>query len=82
MTKTSQSTRNYLSNLKQSDNEVRERVAQKYSFESFENFEIFKQHKKLYARFKLIVSNDNFYEADQLYKTVHFRYFYFFIFKD
>lgn len=46
----------------------------KCAIERFEQFEIFKNNPKFYARLKLVTDTDSFYEAQQLYKTIHFRY--------
>jgi len=44
-----------------------------FSLGSIENFNVFKTNPKLLKRLKINDSEDNFYEAHQLYKTIHFR---------
>lgn len=64
---------NYFKNILKNDNETKTNFLKNYSIEKLENMDIFKSTKKLYERLKLVVSNENLYEADQLYKTIHFR---------
>lgn len=49
-------------------------IIEKYSLDKLDKLEIFKNNPKLYARLKMVTGNDNFYEAQQLYKIIHFRY--------
>lgn len=44
-----------------------------FSLSSIENFNVFKTNPKLLKRLKINDKEDNFYEAHQLYKTIHFR---------
>ena len=44
-----------------------------FSIGSVENLSIFKQNSKLLLRLKMNTSEDNFYEAHQLYKLINFR---------
>ena len=44
-----------------------------FSLGSIENFNVFKTNPKLLKRLRINDSEDNFYEAHQLYKTIHFR---------
>ena len=45
----------------------------KYAIDKLEKFEIFKNNPKFFARLKLVTDTDSFYEAQQMYKTIHFR---------
>lgn len=44
-----------------------------FSIEPIESLVIFKSNPKLLVRLKLNIEQDSFYEAHQLYKTIHFR---------
>lgn len=44
-----------------------------FSLDSIENLNVFKNNPKLLYKLKLNTSEDSFYEAHQLYKTLHFR---------
>lgn len=44
-----------------------------FSLESIQHLTVFKTNPKLLTRLKLNTSQDSFYEAHQLYKTLHFR---------
>lgn len=46
----------------------------KFRLDDILNLEIFKIHPKLLIRLKINVEQLNFYEAHQIYKTLHFRY--------
>ncbi len=44
-----------------------------FSLECIESFSVFKANPKLFYKLKLNTADGNFYEAHQLYKTLHFR---------
>jgi hypothetical protein len=44
-----------------------------YSIDDIAKLSIFDQNPKLLNKLKLDLANDNFYEAHQLFKTIHFR---------
>ncbi|CAF0979931.1 unnamed protein product [Brachionus calyciflorus] len=64
---------NYFKNIVQNDDETRTNFLKDYTIDQLEKLDIFKSSKKLYERLKMVVNNENLYEADQLYKTIHFR---------
>lgn len=64
----------YLANLNKIECETRKNFLANFSLNSLQNLDIFKTHRKLYDRLKLVTEAENLYEADQLFKTIHFRY--------
>ena len=46
----------------------------RFNIESIQNLEIFKQNPRLFIRLKMCLDQNNYYEAHQTYKTLHFRY--------
>lgn len=56
------------------EDEVSSKVIESCSLDKLANSQIFLTNPKLYIRLKLVTDTDNFYEAHQLYKTIHFRY--------
>ncbi|RNA31916.1 Golgi to ER traffic 4 -like protein [Brachionus plicatilis] len=63
----------YLTNLQRADTETRKSFLVDFSIDNLPKLDIFKTHKKLYDRLKLVTDTENLYEADQLFKTIHFR---------
>lgn len=47
---------------------------ERHSMERLENYQIFKSNPKFYSRLKLVTENESFYEAQQMYKTINFRW--------
>lgn len=47
---------------------------ERHSIERLENYQIFKNNPKFYSRLKLVTENESFYEAQQMYKTINFRW--------
>jgi hypothetical protein len=52
---------------------IDEKIPLTFSIDLIENLEIFKQNRKLFLRLKICIEQNNYYEAHQAYKTLHFR---------
>lgn len=48
-------------------------IIERCSLDKLDKLEIFKNNPKFYARLKMVTETDSFYEAQQLFKTIHFR---------
>jgi hypothetical protein len=48
-------------------------VPLEYKIDPIENLQVFSKNPKLLQRLKLDIQNNSYYEAHQLYKTIHFR---------
>ena len=44
-----------------------------FSIEKIKNLDIFKQNPRLFIRLQMCLDQNNYYEAHQAYKTLHFR---------
>lgn len=63
----------YFANLIKSDEEIRKKFLSEFTMENLQKLDLFKTHRKLYDRLRLVTEAENLYEADQLFKTIHFR---------
>lgn len=74
----------YFQSLKQPEYETKEQLATECALGPIESLDVFKQNPRLLLRLKLVRENNNTYEAHQLYKTIHFRFYIslFFVLKD
>jgi hypothetical protein len=64
----------YFESLNEPDYTDESFLARECSIESIQSLDVFKQNPRLLIRLRMVLENENTYEAHQLYKTIHFRY--------
>jgi hypothetical protein len=61
--------------LQKLDDESEEKsVLERCALDKLADLQIFKTNPKFYTRLRMVTEGENFYEAQQMYKTVNFRY--------